>query len=213
MKQRAAFSILELLVAIAAILALAAITHAVLTRARLAADNSTCLVRLRTIQNAIDVYRADWGNASATSGSPVMLGLPTHPWFMLYTLSPDSDERSELLSCQLISRQTQITMGIDWKAWPWPQSCFGGTSVFPYEEATRQLGGETPLFVDAHHNPMDWPDSNRHIRRNRGIRRLFLYTTLDSNVRSEHLVGIAVNAPPSTICLRDWVKVKTQQQR
>lgn len=200
-RRSSALTMVEVLVAVTVVLALAAITYAVLTNARLAADNSTCLVRLRTMQNAIDTYRVDWGNASATVGTAIMLGLPYHPWASLYTLSTDQWIRARMSSCPLMSRQTNIIFGI---AYPPADDSWSPTSYF---EATSALGGDTPVWVDTYHNPANLPYYNR------GVRRFYLYTTLDSNVRSEFLTGIEVRPPGLNISLRDWVIVKTRQRQ
>ena len=197
-----AVTMVEVLVVLAVIAVLAAITHAVLSRARASTEEVTCLTRISSISNAIGLYRADWGNESADVGTAVFLGLPHSPWKMLYTLSANEDQRYDMLSCPLYSRQSGIQTGYNWTAKGWVDVGLGNITFL---QATEALRGETPLLICNYHNPANIPYEDR------GLTRKFIYLMLNSNARTENLKGIKVSPPPSAIDLRDWVLVKSNQ--
>jgi prepilin-type N-terminal cleavage/methylation domain-containing protein len=197
-----AVTLVEVLVVLAVIAVLAPITHAVLSRARASAEEVTCLTRFSSISNAIGLYRANWGNESADVGTAPFLGLPHSPWKMLYTLSVNEDERYEMLSCPLYSRQSGIQTGYNWTAKGWVDVGLGNITFL---QATEALRGETPLLICNYHNPANIPFEDR------GVTRTFIYLMLNSNTRTERLKGIKVSPPPSAIDLRDWVLVKSNQ--
>ena len=140
-----AFTLLEIIVVIAIITIIVAISYPALTSAKEAAKITSCSNNLRQLQHAIALYRTDWNGDGAT-GDMFAMGLPPYTEEVA-VLKP----YKAAFSCAGASKPPFYGPGASpYHYMPSPPGVH-----LPYsnwEQYTAKHGDNTALYVDLNHN-------------------------------------------------------------
>lgn len=142
MKTRAAFTLLEVIVVVAILGLLAALTTPVFIRAKQSAHETTCISNLKQAHLALELYRADWSTTDI--GTPAQMGFPVSA-LLLFPL-PEM--------CKGVHPQLCLAPGSYTQRWPEvdPDHPNYSEAAGPvWAEYVQRYGGSSILVHDASH--------------------------------------------------------------
>ncbi len=199
-------TLMEVLVAVTVIAVVAAVVFVGLRAWRGQSLQVACMEKLSRVNEALMVYRTEWGNPHEVVGSTVYLGLPLQtiqarmpignssvvvtdyglsPW-LVPQFGRTEKERYEIFTCPLLRRLYPETY-ISYTYWPelrWFADEEGG--LFPYSSATAVLLGSTPVVTcPSHYSPETvWMDRSETYP--------LLVLSVDGRVKLEFISGFLV---------------------
>lgn len=201
-----AITLLEVIVSVAIIGAIAAITFAVMNAVRRASITAECLTKFSQINEALMIYRDTWGNADAMSGSTTLLGLPhsmdpdSYLSLVPYGVSGDR-QVAEFWSCPYGRTDREIH---HYDYVPREEDFPYQDPEYTYSKASAILLGDTPVVQDYWHNPetVNLADPNEQIS--------VVLLTLDGRALFEKVSGVPVQdgGRYSGHSLEEWVRIR-----
>ena len=143
-----AFSLVEVMVAVAILTVLATVTFSIARSVRERTSVGRCTQNLRLIHNALQLYRADWGNAQSNVGDIGRLGLP--PAMHYVFPGPPIIGEPEWQVCDSPKAPNRTSMP-DYGHFFWVREYAGRVIEPPYEDVTAVYKERTPVVYDVNH--------------------------------------------------------------
>ncbi|MEM4408100.1 MAG: hypothetical protein QXI19_05080 [Candidatus Caldarchaeum sp.] len=207
-------TLMEVLVAVMVIAVTTSLVFVGLRAWRNQSLRVACMQKLSKINEALMLYRTEWGNPHEVVGSTVSLGLPVQKdsagYYLIPTYVPQfgrtEKERYETFTCPVL-RRLFPDFYVSYEYWAEHQFADEEKGMFPYSSATAVLQGATPVVSCLnHYGPGTvWMDRTETYP--------LIVLALDGKVYLEHITGFLLMKGNVGPYFEDLEKLKYIRQR